>query len=114
MWSRKRIPVATRALPRPSRFSRTRMSVSFVFRWSVAVLGIVILPVAPDFLHQPFHFVFRSNGNTHKSSAHVFRAFAQQNSAALESSEQFRPLRSEVRQQKVGRARVRAHAEPLQ
>jgi hypothetical protein len=40
MWSRKGIEVEMRYFPDPSRFNSTRTSVSFVFRETLAFLGM--------------------------------------------------------------------------
>src|SRR6266852_1501643 len=73
-----------------------------------------LLPVTLDLLHQALHFTLGSDGDAHESLTHIFAAFAQQNALVLEFSEQFRPVRTEVRQKKVSGAGVRAPAKPLQ
>src|SRR5206468_2748418 len=83
MWSKKRIPVAMRDFPRPSRFRRMRISVSLVWRWIVAVLGMGSAEML-DLLEQALHFLLRSDGDAHKAGAELFGAFAQENAATLE------------------------------
>src|SRR5882672_1663886 len=98
MWSKKRMPVATRAFPRPWRFSFRRMSVSFVLRWIVAVRGILIclqcrlsggrLPLLSNGLQQAAHFGSRSDSDSNESRADVFASVAQEDALPLEHSKE--------------------------
>src|SRR5215467_1659492 len=106
MWSKKRIPVVIRAFPRPSRSSFSRMSVSFVFRWIVAVRAIFNsrepprsrrrLPFLSNDLEQLSHLRGSSHGDAHEPAAHILAAIAKQDSLFFQLAKKRWSLCSQV------------------
>src|SRR5882672_12132215 len=111
MWSKKRMPVATRAFPRPWRFSFRRMSVSFVLRWIVAVRGILIclrrrlsggrFPLLSNGLQQAAHFGSRSDSDSNESRAHVPATVSEKDALGLELSKERGAAGAEIGQQEI-------------
>src|SRR6267143_7269507 len=124
MWSKKRMPVAMRAFPRPSRSSFRRMSVSFVLRWIVAVRDILIclqrrfsgrrFPLLLNGMQQAAHFGARSDSDSNESRAHVLAAAAQKDALLLELSKERRARQSEIGEQEIAGARIRSQPECFQ
>src|SRR5690242_556291 len=125
MWSKKRIPVVMQAFPRPSRLSFSRMSVSFVFRWIVAMRPILNLfcsgafsprrlPFLSDELQQPLHFCGSSDGDADEATLHVFASVAKQNALPFQLAKKRRSRGTKICQKKIPGAWVSLDAQRAQ